>query len=305
MFFRWLQRRQRYPYLGLDIGTTTIKAAAYRKRQLFTASVTTPPGGVSDQAAMKTAVTEAVSATGWRGRQVVTAISGDRVIIRYLRLPQMTVAELQAGMVYEIENHLPTATRDMVVDWAVLNSGIKPPAGEMLVLLAAAPREQVNLLYNIIRAAGLELVAVDLVPLALCRVLAGEDERALAIMDIGSHRSTLVLARGGLPYFSRVVNIGGEALSRPEIGGYSLMTELTQEIRRSLEFYRTQAGTAFNPECLVLTGGGAQTEGLVDFCQQELGLVTTIGWPGSIQAEHQLSPALAVAAGLALRKRTA
>lgn len=303
MFFKWLKRR--HPYLGLDIGTTTVKAAIYRNRKFIAADVPAPPNGLADPQAMVAAIGEAVSRTGWRGRQVVTAVSGDRLIIRYLRLPQMTAAELKAGMVYEIENYLPTGTRDMVVDWAVLNSGDELAAGEMLVLLAAAPREQVNLLCTIVRDAGLELAAVDLVPLALCRVLAREDARALAIIDIGSHWSTIVLARSGLPYFSRVINIGGETITQPEIGGYSFMNELIQEIRRSLEFYRTQSGTAFNPACLVLTGGGAQTEGLVDFCQQELGMVATIGRPGIIEPQKQLSPALAVAAGLALRERTA
>jgi type IV pilus assembly protein PilM len=119
-------------------------------------------------------------------------------------------------------------------------------------------------------------------------------------VDIGGQWIDLVLAREGLPLFSRVLSSEQEALTRAGIGARA---ELIQEIRRSLEFYRTQAGVAFTPERLILTGGGARSEGLAEYCQDELGLKTTEGCLGGLQSERQLDPALAVAAGLALRER--
>lgn len=305
MVIKWLQqRRQRYPYLGLDLGTAAIKAAGFKGGKLLTATVPVPAGDLPDPESMVTAIRAVVSATGWQGRQVVAAIYGERVVVRYLRLPPMTLPELKAGMVYEIENYLPTGTQDMVIDWTIVDSTLgmtKPAAEETLVLLAAAPREQATGLYNFVQAAGLELAAIDLVPLALCRALAGL--APIAIIDIGRRWGNLVLVREGLPLFSRLIAVDGEALSRSGVAAKNSGADLVQEIRRSLEFYHNQAGTAFEPERLILSGGGARIEGLAEYCQEQLGLATTIGRPGRPQAKNQLDPAFAVAAGLALRER--
>ncbi|WP_054935353.1 type IV pilus biogenesis protein PilM [Moorella stamsii] len=299
---RWPRFRRQPQYLGIDLGTTAVKAAVYQGRQWLTASVPAPPGGLADTQAMVAAIAEAASRTGWRGRRAVTAVSGERVIVRYLRLPRMTPEELKSGMAYEIENYLPTGAQDMVVDWAILDVGPDTDAGQMPVLLAAAPREQVTSLYQLFHAAGLDLMAIDLVPLALCRALAGEASGATVIIDIGGRWSNLVLAREGRPLFSRVVAIGGGELGMPGISGSSRMAEMAQEIRRSLEFYRSQAGTAFNPERIILTGGGAQVDGVADYCREELGLTVTVGRPGTGPGGSP-DPALAVAMGLALRER--
>lgn len=299
---RWPRFKRQPQYLGLDLGTTAVKAAVYQGRQWLTASVPAPQGGLADTQAMVAAVAEAASRTGWHGRRAVTAITGERAIVRYLRLPRMTPEELKSGMAYEIENYLPTGARDMVVDWTILDAGEDTATSQMLVLLAAAPREQVSRLFELFQASGLELAAIDLVPLALCRALAGETAGAAVLIDIGGRWSNLVLVREGRPLFSRVIAIGGGELSQAGITGSSRMVELAQEIRRSLDFYRSQAGTTFNPERLILTGGGAQVEGLADYCREELGMAVTVGRPGTGPGRSP-DAALAVAIGLALREK--
>jgi len=297
MFWSFLKRRH---WLGVAIDQATVKAAVCRGRELLTAIEPVPPGGLNDPRALVATLAEAASRTGWRGRKAVTAITGERVVIRYLRLPQMTAAELQAGMAYELENYLPTGARDMVVDWTILGDGSGRNSNQMDVLLAAAPREQVTQLADLFQGAGLELAAVDLVPLALCRSLAGEIAAATAILDIGDQWSHLVLARPDRPLFSRVLAFKREELSRPGIAGNNPLSDLTQEIRRSLDFYRSQGEAGFNPEGLLLTGEGTRIEGLANFCQEEMGVPALIGRPGL--PGRPVEPDLAIAAGLALRE---
>ena len=308
---RWPKLRRHPPCLGLDLGTTAIKAAVCRGRQWLTASVPAPPNGFTDHQVMTAAIAEAVSRTGWRGRRAVTAVTGDRVVARYLRLPRMTAAELKRGMAYEIENYLPAGTQDMVVDWTIMDNSGDTDAKQMQVILAAAPREQVTRLYEVCRDAGLELAAIDLVPLALCRALVGAAAAAAILLDIGGRWSNLVLAREGRPLFSRVIAMGGGELSSAAITGSSRTAELALEIRRSLDFYRSQFGTTFNPQQLILTGGGAQLDGLAGYCQEEMGIPVIEGLPGTVMATPDayarsrtsgelMDPALAVAIGLAL-----
>lgn len=295
---RWPSIKRKTPYLGVDIGSTAVKAAAYQDHQWLVAKVPTPSSRTVDNETIAAAVAEAASRTGWRGRRAVMAVSGDKVIVRYLRLPPMPSEDLKRGMAYEIKNHLPTGTHDMVVDWTVIDDGT---AGEgILVLLAAAPRDQVMNLHQLCQAAGLELVAVDLIPLALCRSLAGVIKGSAVVVDIGGRWSNLVLVKDGKPLFSRVIPQGTEELSRPGYGGSSRLAELTQEIRRTLEFYRSQSGVSFSPENLFLTGGGALMEGIQEFCKDELDVAVSLPAVGS---NGPGDPSLAVAVGLALREK--
>ncbi|MGI9860036.1 pilus assembly protein PilM [Moorella naiadis] len=297
MFLPFMKRRR---CLGVDLEPATVKAAVYRSRELITATVPVPPGGQHEPQALVAALSEAASRSGWRGRKAVTTITGERVVVRYLRLPRMTAAELRAGMTYELENYLPTGAQDMVVDWTILGDSSGPENNQMDVLLAAAPRDQVTQLIDLFRGAGLELAAVDLAPLALCRSLAGEITAATIILDIGEQWSHLVLARPGRPLFSRILAFSYKELTRSGITGSTPLADLTQEIRRSLDFYRSQGGAGFNPECLLLTGEGTAIAGLTDFCQGELGVPALIGRPGL--PGRPVEPALAIAAGLALRE---
>ena len=90
----------------------------------------------------------------------------------------------------------------------------------------------------------------------------------------------------------------------------SLLT-LIGEIRRSIDFYRTQFKKG-EPRALVLSGGTAKLKGLPMFLQQELGLPVVLGLQNiSIKEQavnkkfkemKNLDPAFAVAVGLALRE---
>lgn len=257
-----------------------------------------PPAGMADETEMAAALAEVVEASGFKGRRTVSAIDGERVIVRYLRLPRMTEKELRSGLKYEAERYLPVGTQDMVLDCAILDP--EPPglAGQMLVLLAAAPRELALSYYRICQGAGLNLVALDLIPAALCRALAGETlGQEAIILDLGANSSQVVLVRAGQLLYSRRINTGilmPEQENTPP--GFNPLFNLPQEVRRSLEFYRSQVGREFNPSKLYLTGGGSYQEGLRDFLHMELDL------PVEVSKPYGLGPEFAVAVGLALRE---
>lgn len=104
---------------------------------------------------------------------------------------------------------------------------------------------------------------------------------------------------------------GAAVIPNPEAAqgehpGQANLSGLVAEIRRSLDFYRLQERD-LPLEKLLLTGGGSKINGLADFLGKELGmpvepgvpLLPVPGKPGEVQP---VDPALAVAAGLALRE---
>lgn len=295
----WPLWRRNKDLLGIDLGTGQIKAVAMKGKWLLVRGVSqVPPAGLSNENEIAAALAEAVQETGWRGRRAVSAIDGERVIVRYLRLPRMSEKELRSGLRYEAERYLPLGTQDMVLDCAILDPEPASLTGQMLVLLAAAPRELTLTYHRIFREAGLELVALDIVPAALCRALAAETEgREAIVLDLGASSSQVVLMRGGRLLYSRRINTSVVMPPQEDTPpGFNLLFNLPQEVRRSLEFYRSQVGGGFNPSKLYLTGGGSYQEGLRDFLHMELDL------PVEVSRPYGLGPEFAVAAGLALRE---
>jgi len=215
--------------------------------------------------------------------------------------------------------------------------------GTNRVLVAAAHQETVARMIGAVRAAGLKVTAVDLVPLSLVRALgrrvAPDGPGAEGIVSIGGGVTVIVVHEGGLPRFVRMLGTGGrslteaiardldltietaEALKRqgenspPELAPRVAaalerpLSDLLEEVRGSLDYWRTQPGSARLLRVTV-TGGVSLQPGVVDGLSRVLGVpvehaqpregveVGDIGFPPDEVAA--LDPYLPVPIGLAL-----
>lgn len=174
------------------------------------------------------------------------------------------------------------------------------------------------------------------------------NEDAFVVLDIGARSSNFVAFQGERLLFSRYMPTGGDAAADIVAQSFGLdldavrniieeeaeilseqvrdsasekmiymdsrlrtgFSPVVSEVRRSLDFYRSQFERS-DPEELILTGGTAKLKGLDGLLQKELGLPVTIGLNQvSVPAKfnkyqfgdmNQLDPSFAVALGLALR----
>ncbi len=178
------------------------------------------------------------------------------------------------------------------------------------ILLAAAHRQTVGTLLEAVKAAGLTVSSVDLMPLALIRGLhpvVEEAGSAEAIVSVDAGLTTVVVHEAGLPRMVRIVAAGG---TMPDAD----WSEIIGPVQRSLDYYLNQPDAAPLMKVL-LTGGGSLVEGLAEALAASLFLPVEQARPrdtidvGDIGiAEEQipdLDPYLPVAVGLALGGRGA
>src|SRR5579864_3919000 len=116
--------------IGLDLGSHTLKAVevvpsggGFKVTHL--AAAPTPAGAVADGAAasadvLGAAIRNLMIAAGIKGTRVVTALGGEAVIVRELKLPEMPPAELEQAVAYEAERYLPYGVREVSRDFQVL-----------------------------------------------------------------------------------------------------------------------------------------------------------------------------------------
>jgi type IV pilus assembly protein PilM len=262
-------------------------------------------GEVVDPAAVTAAIQRLWKELSLKKAPVRVGVASPRVLVRTVDLPTMPDEELAGALQFQAQDLIPIPLDDAVLDFQVLESlptpepiGEGPPPQPMSrVLLAAAHKDLIASLTGAVRAAGLSVAAVDLVPLALVRSVgrrvADNGGGVEAIVSIGGGVTVVVvheLGSGGRSVTDAIARDlelttdQAEAVKRqmdtapPDLAQRARramarpISDLVEQVRGSLDYYRTQPDS-IRLLRVTLTGGGALTPGLVEQ------LVDTVGVP--------------------------
>jgi type IV pilus assembly protein PilM len=304
--------------IGLDIGTSSVRAAEVAfggKGQLTLrkfGQVALPPDAVRDGEVVQPdvvakALRELWAATKFSSKQVALGVANQKVVVRQVELPWLPADELRRSLPYQVQDFLPIPVDRALLDFFSLEEhtsadGVRTVRG----LLVAASREMVLTTLAALTKAGLRTTTVDLSSFAVLRTFATvnaasdsadlEDE-VEALVDIGARVTNIVVHRGGVPSFVRILLMGGkdvtdavaermgisqdQAESLKQRLGVHSGTDLepgdlvalraleaaaeafVEEIRGSLAYYSASQGAAPVARVIV-SGGGVRLAGLVE-----------------------------------------
>lgn len=313
-------------WIGLDLGSHTLKAvevapaggSSFKVSRLGVAP--TPPGAITDgfaagADALGAAIKNLLSTAGIRGNRVVTALGGEAVIIRELKLPEMPEAELEQAIAYEAERYLPYGVRDVSRDFQVLGKAAEE--GQIEILLVAARKEVVNRQLAALQSIGLSANVLDVAPFSMLRAVGARngDGATVVYVDLGAESSDIIIMEGDRLRLCRNISTGGNAITKaiaeamslelpaaqtlkedraqlllegqqpddPTVGHLHeailpVINSIFTEVRRSLDYYQTRSrGQAVGR--VLLTGGTAKLRNLAPFLSEELGLPVEVGNP--------------------------
>ncbi|MBN1477497.1 type IV pilus assembly protein PilM [Candidatus Sumerlaeota bacterium] len=212
---------------GLDIGSCSVKAVQMRRTsrgielEKF-ASVPIYPNGKSDsetdvRAAKIAAIERAVAAAKITAKNVVSSVSGESIIVRYIQLPHMTEEELRNALRYEAEEYIPFHIEEVNLDSHILGVTEEGGSRRLNVLLVAAKKDIIGSHLDLIRGAGLipEIVDVDSFALFNCYEQSARPspDEVVVLVDIGSQITNINIYHGGLSHFARDINLGGRTIT--------------------------------------------------------------------------------------------
>lgn len=253
-------------YLGIDIGTTSVKAAVIRSayRKLVLEGLASTPIVNGD---VVIAIREATQAALGEGAAdaVATSLPGTLTTLRTVRIPEAAQRQLADVLPFELEAQLPFDLSDAVLDWKILEGQTNDEGIAVLTTIARVEdaKRRVDLVKNAIGAEP-ERLGVGPFPIAnlapFASVLGGEG-RTVALLDLGTKTSDLLFLKNGEPVFARTLSLGTEGLP-------GTAPKLAREIRLSLAAYRSQGGNP--PDEIYLCGGGAFVSGAESFLAAEL-----------------------------------
>lgn len=329
-------------YFGLDLGSSSIKIAQLRELHgnpslvtygdIEVASNLLSSDSEIDQNRVSELIKQLAQDAKVTTKNVVASLSASQSYTAIIRTPKLSHSELAESIKFQADKVIPMAMDQVKLDWAVV--GEVPETDEVDVLLVAAPNNTANKYLNIIQKAGLELLALEINPIAQSRSLIGpaDKPKCIIIVDIGSVASDIAILSNTVPQLVRSVAIGSKALNRvvsqnlgidagqadqfikkfgmdqTKIEGQVFKTlkpvvdHLVEEINKSITFFQEKNPTQ-RVEKIILTGGTTALPGLPLYLANATGLTIEVGNPWqNISYPKELESSLA---GLSLSYATA
>lgn len=213
------------PIIGLDIGSSSVKAVCFKKTKkglelrAFGMEPLMPQtivdGTVMDQNAVVDAIRALWSRLRISSKDVAVAIAGHSVIIKKISVPKMSRTQLADQIPYEAEHHIPFAKDDVELDYEVVVEENR--TGQMELILVAAKKEVVQDYAGVVRDAGLNPVVVDVAAFATQNAFEAnydvDPNETIVLINIGASISNINIIKGNVSLFTRDVTIGGNALT--------------------------------------------------------------------------------------------
>lgn len=233
--------------IGLDIGNYSIKLASVKEKAgKFTLSnfavvdISEEPIENLDPSQKNSLIVEAVKKillqTNVKAKAVGISLSGEQVVIRYVKLPFMSKEELKGVIRYEAEQYIPFNMDQVVMDFNILGEATEEGQKKIEVLLVAVKEEIVNQYISLLQSVGLSVHLIDIDCFALQNSFelnfGKKDGETIALLNVGGKYTNLNILEDGVTRFSRDIPIGGMNLTKDVQREFNLSFSDAEKLKR-------------------------------------------------------------------------
>lgn len=226
IFKNMFSSRKTNSYVGIDIGTSSIKVVELKKNRgrlrLVSYGFTENINRLvledlkTDTKYIAGAINLICKKSGIANRNAYTALPTFSVFTSVLNLPRVERDEVDAVVQAEAKKVIPLPLEEMALNWHIINeteikenkeAGIK-------VLLTGAPKILVKKYMNIFKEAGINLISLETETFSLIRGLLGNDKSTTMIVELGSSTTNISIIKESIPVLNRSLDVGGLAVTK-------------------------------------------------------------------------------------------
>ncbi|MDW7673460.1 MAG: type IV pilus assembly protein PilM [Bacillota bacterium] len=226
---KFLKRNHRH--IGLDVGSHMIKAVEFASEPengfypvINHGMVPLAEGALAEGIIQKPeevvqSLKGLTEQLGFQKKTTVTlGVTGKQIIIRQMRLPKMPLEELDKALRFEAERYISVPLEETYLDYAIISETLSDGAAAYNLLVAAAPKQQINNICQVVEQAGLTPVAIDIEPIALFRFIhhcySSKQLANQAIVNIGHTCSHFVVFKEDTVQYNRIIPLAGNQLTK-------------------------------------------------------------------------------------------
>lgn len=350
-----LLKQKKPVMLGLDISSTTVKllelSRSGRRYKVESLAIEALPDdavsekNIQDTEAVGECIQKALKKSGSKVKNAAVAVAGSAVITKVITMPANLAdndSELESQIEMEADQYIPYPLEEINLDFEVIGPSADNPE-TIDVLLAASRSENIEARTEALEIAGLKPKIVDVEAYTIEKsssliaeqIGENEDNRIIAVIDIGATMTSLNVIEDGNLVYTREQSFGGKQLTEEIMRRYGLSYEeagrlkktgglpdnyipevlepfketIAQQVGRFLQFFYT-AGQHSNVSVIALAGGCASIPGIDELIEGQLEIKTVIANPFANmslsskvnpQSLSNDAPSLMIACGLAMR----
>jgi type IV pilus assembly protein PilM len=219
-------------YLGVDIGTTSIKVVEVKQGKqlpevvnygfLESSGYLARSNQALQTSTLKLFEKEAVellkliiSGMQTKSTEVLASLPLFSAFMTVLDFPEMKAGEVEKSMVFQAKQYIPLPISEVALDWMRVGE-YKDDKGFMhqRILLISVPQETIKKYQRIFKLAGLSLRALEIESLSLARIFGGTDFTPTIVVDIGSRSTNIVFLESGQLKFNKQGDFAGASLTQ-------------------------------------------------------------------------------------------
>ncbi len=248
-FFNIFGKGRGSSYLGIDIGTTAIKAVEIvvgkEKPTLVNYGVIESKGYLDRyNSAIQTSslkATDNVAAEIIRSlvreMGVKTKIAGAclpsfAAFTFIIELPAMSDKEMADAIPYQAKALVPLPMSEVSVDWIPIGQ-FEDEKGDrkQRVFLVSVANDYIRLYQSIFKKAGLDLHIIELEGMSLARSLTSDFNDSSIIVDIGSFSTAVIGAERGVLKYSSQIDFAGNSLTMALVKGLGINAKRAEMLK--------------------------------------------------------------------------
>lgn len=242
--------------IGLDIGHSSVKmiqlgvsggriGVLAAEKMCIKANVDDNPEAFRQD--VVSAVKQMLAKGSFRGRSVVSCLPNDKVKIASVRIGEAEFDQIEQVLRKEAVHRFGLDPQTDSIEY--VDAGNVHHGDELKneLVLFAVDAQTIKDHIGVLEEAGLEPVAIDMVPFALFRGFErwqrreADKEHTVVFVDVGSRSTTVVFGRGGKISFVKQIQIGGHRFSEGVAEKLGINIAEAERVRERLRIERGSA----------------------------------------------------------------
>lgn len=312
-------------YLGIDIGYAGVKMVELKNEkgrarlstyayanipsESLEQSLLADPNGTADLIKKMCAKAKTTS------KKAISALPMSAVFSSIVNVPTTNDKELKDAVTMQAKKLVKWPIEEAAIDIKVIEKTEKSASqpASTRVLMTAARKVDVNRYIEAFKLAGLELLSLETEAFAEIRALIGKDRSTIMVIDMGSLRTNLMVVERGVPFITRSIATGGNAITQTIARTLGIPPEQAESMKRDIKSmqaftptgdigpilsvlvkpvldemkycmnqYQAQEGgmgAQRRVEKIILTGGSSLLPRLPEFLTQQMNVNTYLGNP--------------------------
>ncbi len=307
--------RAQKPMIGIDIGTSLVKIVQIKNNRIIRSGIGVLPEGMISQGRileitqLSGLIKKIMKANKIAGDTCSVCISGNEVIVRELKLPEMNGDQILDNIKHEITSFLPMKQEEYCIDYKILEylEAQEGASGKLRIMVAAAPGSLVQSYIDALKLAKLKTAYVDVIPNIagkLAKQITHGNAGNIGIIDFGANSTNFTVTKNGNYILHKSITNGGDYLTSQIAKKYSIdmleaealkkksnffennyqngenqfvetyMNHLVMDIERTIEFFKGK-NNQISLDVIYVTGGGSLLKGLTGYLKNHFNMEIT------------------------------